>query len=137
MVNTFKSLMQFNTIRFSAYRTSMKIRELQKKLSRKHHVDNRYSRGSRRYSMCYVLCMDTFNFISCGSVSILSETLFLYRPVRREAGNKYISGQAGRQQLFTSSQPHFALNWFPPTQASWGYIQIMGIRNILSLLVTK
>ena len=131
MVNTFKSLMQFNTIRFSAYRTSMKIRELQKKLSRKHHVDNRYSHGSRRY----VLCMDTF--ISCGSVSILSETLFLYRPVRREAGNKYISGQAGRQQLFTSSQPHFALNWFPPTQASWGYIQIMGIRNILSLLVTK
>ena len=35
MVNTFKSLMQFNTIRFSAYRTAMKIRELQKKLSRK------------------------------------------------------------------------------------------------------
>ena len=135
MVNTFKSLMQFNTIRFSAYRTSMKIRELQKKLSRKHHVDNRYSHGSRRYSMYCVWSMDTF--ISCGSVSILSETLFLYRPVRREAGNKYISGQAGRQQLFTSSQPHFALNWFPPTQASWGYIQIMGIRNILSLLVIK
>ena len=135
MVNTFKSLMQFNTIRFSAYRTSMKIRELQKKLSRKHHLDNRYSHGSRRYSMYCVWTVDTF--ISCGSVSILSETLFLYRPVRREAGNKYISGQAGRQQLFTSSQPHFALNWFPPTQASWGYIQIMGIRNILSLLVTK
>ena len=35
MVNTFKSLIQFNTIRFSAYRTAMKIRELQKKLSRK------------------------------------------------------------------------------------------------------
>ena len=135
MVNTFKSLMQFNTIRFSAYRTSMKIRELQKKLSRKHHLDNRYSHGSRRYSMYCVWTVDTF--ISCGSVSTLSETLFLYRPVRREAGNKYISGQAGRQQLFTSSQPHFALNWFPPTQASWGYIQIMGIRNILSLLVTK
>lgn len=38
MVNTFKSLMQFNTIRFSAYRTAMKIRELQKKLSRKHKI---------------------------------------------------------------------------------------------------
>ena len=34
MVSTFKSLMAFNTIRFSAYRTAMKIRELQKKLSR-------------------------------------------------------------------------------------------------------
>ena len=34
MVSTFKSLMTFNTIRFSAYRTAMKIRELQKKLSR-------------------------------------------------------------------------------------------------------
>merc|ERR1719331_3700416 len=33
LVNTFKSLIQFNTIRFSAYRTAMKIRELQKKLS--------------------------------------------------------------------------------------------------------
>jgi len=33
LVNTFKSLIQFNTIRFSAYRTAMKIRELQKRLS--------------------------------------------------------------------------------------------------------
>ena len=135
MVNTFKSLMQFNTIRFSAYRTSMKIRELQKKLSRKHHVDNRYSRGSLRYSM-YCVWTPSSPVGRC-LFYLKLYTLFLYRPVRREAGNKYISGQAGRQQLFTSSQPHFALNWFPPTQASWGYIQIMGIRNILSLLVTK
>jgi len=36
MVNLFKSLIQYNTIRFSAYRTSMKLRELQKKLALNH-----------------------------------------------------------------------------------------------------
>ena len=50
MVSTFKSLMAFNTIRFSAYRTAMKIRELQKKLSREsiHFVDLSSSR--QKYS---------------------------------------------------------------------------------------
>ena len=35
MVVLFKSLTQFNSVRFSAYRTAMKLRDVQKKLGRK------------------------------------------------------------------------------------------------------
>ena len=48
MVSTFKSLMAFNTIRFSAYRTAMKIRELQKKLSREWIEFYKYSPHSNK-----------------------------------------------------------------------------------------
>ena len=35
MVGLFKSLTEFNSVRFSAYRTAMKLRQVQKKLARK------------------------------------------------------------------------------------------------------
>ena len=51
MVSSFKSLMQFNTIRFSAYRTAMKIRELQKKLSREWIEFYKYSPHSNKWGV--------------------------------------------------------------------------------------
>lgn len=43
MVSLFKSLMEFNSVRFSAYRTAMKLRQVQKKLSRMfYHVLHYY-----------------------------------------------------------------------------------------------
>ena len=57
MVSTFKSLMAFNTIRFSAYRTAMKIRELQKKLSRESlivffsYLRQKYSPDSNKWGV--------------------------------------------------------------------------------------
>ena len=50
MVALFKKLTDFNTIRFSAYRTAMKLREVQKTLACK-------------YSICKFVCLkDDFYF---------------------------------------------------------------------------
>lgn len=37
MVQLFKGLAEFNPVRFSAYRTAMKLRQVQKKLAREYH----------------------------------------------------------------------------------------------------
>ena len=37
MVVLFKSLTKFNSVRFSAYRTAMKLRDVQKKLGREYN----------------------------------------------------------------------------------------------------
>ncbi len=39
MVTLFKSLTEFNSVRFSAYRTAMKLRQVQKKLAREYLSD--------------------------------------------------------------------------------------------------
>ena len=41
MVGLFKSLTEFNSVRFSAYRTAMKLRQVQKKLARKSKTINK------------------------------------------------------------------------------------------------
>jgi len=43
MVGLFKTITEFNTVRFSAYRTAMKLREVQKTLGRKLSFDHKCS----------------------------------------------------------------------------------------------
>ena len=69
MVALFKKLTDFNTIRFSAYRTAMKLREVQKTLACK-------------YSICKFGCLkDGFYFIIMPLINILVVYSFCYSAI--------------------------------------------------------
>ena len=69
MVALFKKLTDFNTIRFSAYRTAMKLREVQKTLACK-------------YSICKFVCLkDDFYFIIMPHINIMVVYSFCYSTI--------------------------------------------------------
>ena len=69
MVALFKKLTDFNTIRFSAYRTAMKLREVQKTLACK-------------YSTCKLACLkDDFYFIIMPFINVLVVYSFSYSTI--------------------------------------------------------